>query len=157
MGRKKKVYTKPKKVKHVHKKRSKAALEYFQVDASGKVIELKQKTTQGQGWFMADHQDRHVCGATGHTMWKTGPDGKRLPIPVQKVIIKEVVAVAKKVVKKKKKRSACFLLQYFRCLGKRSHDFHPGFGLAVSSFVWAFCCLVNNIILCDDSPNKVCP
>jgi ribosomal protein S27AE len=101
--RKKKVYTKPKKVKHVHKKRSKAALEYFQVDASGKVIELKQKTTQGQGWFMADHQDRHVCGFTGHTMWKTGPDGKRLPIPVQKAVVKEVVAVVKKVVKKKKK------------------------------------------------------
>lgn len=101
--RKKKVYTKPKKVKHVHKKRSKAALEYFQVDASGKVIELKQKTTQGQGWFMADHQDRHVCGFTGHTMWKTGPDGKRLPIPVQKAASLEVVAVVKKVVKKKKK------------------------------------------------------
>merc|ERR1712127_533306 len=101
--RKKKVYTKPKKVKHVHKKRSKAALEYFQVDASGKVIELKQKTTQGQGWFMADHQDRHVCGATGHTMWKTGPDGKRLPPPVQKHVAKEVNAVVKKAAKKKKK------------------------------------------------------
>jgi ribosomal protein S27AE len=102
--RKKKVYTKPKKVKHVHKKRSKQALDYFQVDNAGKVIELKQKTTQGQGWFMADHQDRHVCGATGHTMWKTGPDGKRLPPPVQKHIVKEVGAVVKKASKKGKKK-----------------------------------------------------
>jgi ribosomal protein S27AE len=102
--RKKKIYTKPKKIGHKHKKRAKAALDYFQVDASGKVIELKQKTTQGQGWFMADHQDRHVCGATGHTMWKTGPDGKRLPIPKQKAVVKAEVVKAVKAVKKKGKK-----------------------------------------------------
>merc|ERR1712166_451565 len=103
--RKKKVYTKPKKIGHKHKKRPKAVLEYFQVDEAGKVRELKQKTTQGQGWFMADHQDRHVCGATGHTMWRTGTDGKRLPIPKQKArVVVEVVKAAAGGKKKKGKK-----------------------------------------------------
>jgi ubiquitin-small subunit ribosomal protein S27Ae len=39
--RKKKVYTKPKKIKHKHKKRPKALLEYFNVDPSGKISKLK--------------------------------------------------------------------------------------------------------------------
>ena len=39
--RKKKVYTKPKKIKHKHKKRSKALLEYFNVDNTGKISKLK--------------------------------------------------------------------------------------------------------------------
>ena len=39
--RKKKVYTKPKKIKHKHKKRVKPVLEYFSVEASGKVQRLK--------------------------------------------------------------------------------------------------------------------
>lgn len=39
--RKKKVYTKPKKIKHKHKKRSKALLEYFNVDNTGKIQKLK--------------------------------------------------------------------------------------------------------------------
>ena len=39
--RKKKVYTKPKKIKHKHRKRTKALLEYFNVDNTGKISKLK--------------------------------------------------------------------------------------------------------------------
>lgn len=39
--RKKKVYTKPKKIAHKHKKRPKALLEYFSVDNTGKISKLK--------------------------------------------------------------------------------------------------------------------
>jgi ubiquitin len=39
--RKKKVYTKPKKIGHKHKKRPKALLEYFNVDTTGKISKLK--------------------------------------------------------------------------------------------------------------------
>ena len=39
--RKKKIYTKPKKIKHKHRKRSKALLEYFDVDNTGKITKLK--------------------------------------------------------------------------------------------------------------------
>jgi small subunit ribosomal protein S27Ae len=39
--RKKKVYTKPKKIGHKHKKRPKALLTYFQVDSTGKVTKMK--------------------------------------------------------------------------------------------------------------------
>jgi small subunit ribosomal protein S27Ae len=39
--RKKKVYTKPKKIAHKHKKRPKAILEYFNVDNTGKITKLK--------------------------------------------------------------------------------------------------------------------
>ena len=44
--RKKKVYTKPKKVKHVHKKRSLTLLEYYNVEASGKIKKLKNECTK---------------------------------------------------------------------------------------------------------------
>ena len=76
--RKKKVYTKPKKIKHKHKKRPKAILEYFQVDdASGKIKRLKMESPYCKvGTYMADHQDRYVCGKTGHTIWRTTADGK---------------------------------------------------------------------------------
>ena len=39
--RKKKVYTKPKRIAHKHKKRPKAILEYFSVDNTGKITKLK--------------------------------------------------------------------------------------------------------------------
>jgi len=39
--RKKKIYTKPKKIAHKHKKRPKALLEYFNVDNTGKISKLK--------------------------------------------------------------------------------------------------------------------
>lgn len=39
--RKKKVYTKPKRIAHKHKKRPKALLEYFSVDNTGKITKIK--------------------------------------------------------------------------------------------------------------------
>jgi len=39
--RKKKIYTKPKRIAHKHKKRPKAILEYFNVDNTGKITKLK--------------------------------------------------------------------------------------------------------------------
>ena len=61
--RKKKVYTKPKKVKHVHKKRSLALLEYYNVEASGKIKKLKNECTKCEvATYMADHPDRFTCG-----------------------------------------------------------------------------------------------
>merc|ERR1711994_1102000 len=42
--RKKKVYTGPKKIKHKHKKRPKAVLEYYAVEDSGKIKRLKQES-----------------------------------------------------------------------------------------------------------------
>ena len=41
--RKKKVYTKPKRVAHKHKKRPKALLEYYSVESSGKIKKLKSE------------------------------------------------------------------------------------------------------------------
>ena len=82
--RKKKVYTGPKKIKHKHKKRPKAALEYYAVEDSGKIKRLKIESPNCEpGTYMADHPNRHVCGKTGHTFWKLTADGKRLPHPKQ--------------------------------------------------------------------------
>lgn len=39
--RKKKIYTKPKRIAHKHKKRPKALLEYFSVDNTGKITKIK--------------------------------------------------------------------------------------------------------------------
>ena len=52
---------------------------------------------------MADHPDRYTCGKTGTMFYKLTPDGKRLPIPKQKTVVKVVAAVVKAVAKKKKK------------------------------------------------------
>merc|ERR1712137_448328 len=94
--RKKKVYKTPKKIKHKHKKRSKAVLEYYQVDESGKIKRLKMESPHAPvGTYMADHPDRHVCGKTGFTLWRTGTDGKRLPIPKQNKPVAAVVEVVK--------------------------------------------------------------
>jgi ribosomal protein S27AE len=102
--RKKKVHTTPKKVKHVHKKRPKALLEYFAVDdASGKVNRLKQESPQAAGAYMADHPDRFVCGKTGTMFWKLTKDGKRLPVPKQNSAVKAAPAAAAKKVEAKKK------------------------------------------------------
>merc|ERR1711907_897715 len=75
---KKKKYETPKKIKHKHLKRPKAA-----------------------GAYMAEHPDRYTCGKTGTMFYKLTESGERLPIPKQKKIVKEVVV--KKVETKKKK------------------------------------------------------
>ena len=62
--RKKKTYTKPKKVKHVHKKVKLATLKLYKVDDAGKVTPQKECTSKtcGAGVFMAKNFDRHYCG-----------------------------------------------------------------------------------------------
>ena len=82
--RKKKVYTGPKKIKHKHKKRPKAVLEYYAVEDSGKIKRLKQESPYCEaGTYMADHPNRYVCGKTGHTFWKLTANGERMPHPKQ--------------------------------------------------------------------------
>ena len=68
--RKKKVYTKPKKVKHVHKKVKLAVLKFYKVDDNNKITRLRKECpapTCGAGVFMANHFDRWNCGRCGLT------------------------------------------------------------------------------------------
>ena len=78
--RKKKVYTKPKKLKHKRKKVKLAVLSYYQVDDNGKINRLRREcpaTSCGAGVFMARHVDRQYCGRCGLTfVWKN-EDGSR--------------------------------------------------------------------------------
>merc|ERR1711963_1237340 len=64
--KKKKTYTKPKKVKHTNKKVKLAVLKYYKVDPSTHKIErLKRECPSpecGAGIFMANHYDRQYCG-----------------------------------------------------------------------------------------------
>ena len=63
--RKKKVYTKPKKIKHKHRKVKLAVLKFYKVDDNGKIQRLKKECPSpscGGGTFMATHFDRHYCG-----------------------------------------------------------------------------------------------
>ena len=105
--RKKKVHTTPKKIKHTHKKRSKSVLEYFSVEANDKVKKLKQECPQcPPATYMAEHQDRFVCGACGRTFFRLTSDGKRLPIPKNNKPAKPTIiplAVKAPAAKKKKK------------------------------------------------------
>ena len=105
--RKKKIYTKPKKIGHKHKKRPKAILEYFNVDNTGKITKLKIECEKcPAGTYMADHPDRHTCGKCGNMFYKLTKDGKRLPIPKQNkpaVAAKAEAAPAKGGAKGKKK------------------------------------------------------
>ena len=103
--RKKKVHTTPKKIGHKHRKRPKAVLEYFSVEASGKVKKLKQECPVcPPATYMAEHSDRFVCGKCGKTFFRLTQDGKRLPHPKQNkavAVVVEKVVVAKKGGKKK--------------------------------------------------------
>ena len=61
--RKKKTYTKPKKIKHTHKKVQLRVLKFYKVDDSGKVQRLRKVCPAcGPGIFMATHFDRVYCG-----------------------------------------------------------------------------------------------
>ena len=67
--RKKKVFSKPKKIKHKKRKVKLASLKYYKVDGE-KVIRLRKECpseTCGAGIFMATHHDRHYCGRCGLT------------------------------------------------------------------------------------------
>ena len=102
--RKKKVYTKPKKIAHKHKKRPLALLEYYNVEASGKIKRLKTECNKCEvATYMADHPDRFTCGKCGHMLYRLTAKGERLPIPENKKPVAVVVekAAAKKGGKKK--------------------------------------------------------
>merc|ERR1711957_216668 len=84
--RKKKVYTKPKKIAHKHKK-------------------LKNECDKCEvATYMADHPDRYTCGKCGHMLYRLTAKGERLPIPAQnkQAAAAAPAAAAKMVVKKKK-------------------------------------------------------
>ena len=64
--RKKKTYTKPKKIKKVHKTFKLAALKFYSVSDDGKVKLLRKECPKcGAGVFMATHFDRYACGKCG--------------------------------------------------------------------------------------------
>ncbi len=66
--RKKKVYSKPKKIKRKCKTIPLQTLKYYRVDADGKVTRLrKYSPVAGVGCFMAQHSDRYYCGKSGTT------------------------------------------------------------------------------------------
>ena len=104
--RKKKVYTKPKKIKHKHVARPKACLNYFKVDGD-KITRLKMECEKcPASTYMAEHADRHHCGKCGFMLYKLDKNGNRLPPPVQKKVAKvvEKAAPAKAAAKGKKKK-----------------------------------------------------
>jgi len=68
--RKKKVYTKPKRIKHKKKKVKLSILKYYKVDENGKITRLRRECPNaecGAGVFMASHFDRQYCGRCGLT------------------------------------------------------------------------------------------
>jgi small subunit ribosomal protein S27Ae len=74
--RKKKVYTKPKKIPHKHKKVKLAVLKFYKVDGKDKVTRLrKESPVCGPGVFMATHFNRYHCGKSGVT-YLFDKDGK---------------------------------------------------------------------------------
>ncbi|CAD7928840.1 unnamed protein product [Amoebophrya sp. A120] len=61
--RKKKQYTKPKKVAHKHKKVKLGVLKFYKVDGSDKITRLRKDCPNcGPGVFMAMHHNRYYCG-----------------------------------------------------------------------------------------------
>ena len=65
--RKKKNYTKPKKIKHVQKKIKLKTMVYYCVK-NGKIEKLRKESPMAKGRFMAEHSDRLTCGKTGLTL-----------------------------------------------------------------------------------------
>ena len=66
--RKKKVFTKPKKVKRTSKTIPLQSLKYYRVEKDNKVTRLrKYSPVAGVGCFMARHHDRFYCGKSGTT------------------------------------------------------------------------------------------
>jgi small subunit ribosomal protein S27Ae len=68
--KKKKVYTKPKKIPHKKKKVKLHVLKFYKVDDDGKIGRLRRECPSpscGGGTFMASHFDRQYCGKCGLT------------------------------------------------------------------------------------------
>ena len=74
--RKKKTYTKPKKIKHKKKKVKLAVLKYYKVDDNGKITRLRKENPDIPGSFLADHHDRYYCGKSHRTWIKTATGEK---------------------------------------------------------------------------------
>ncbi|EME27515.1 40S ribosomal protein S27Ae [Galdieria sulphuraria] len=73
--KRKKSFTKPKKVKHKKKKVPLAVLKYYKVSDDGKVSRLRRSCpnpTCGPGVFMAAHRGRQYCGKCGLTYVSEG-------------------------------------------------------------------------------------
>mmetsp|Transcript_39348 Transcript_39348/g.78857 ORF Transcript_39348/g.78857 Transcript_39348/m.78857 type:complete len:147 (+) Transcript_39348:3045-3485(+) len=66
---KKKVYTKPKKKKHVHKKIKLRVLTYFYTELNH-IKKLRKISPEAPGCFMGEHLNRITCGKTGLTFVK---------------------------------------------------------------------------------------
>ena len=98
--KKKRVYTKPKKIPHRHENKPMRVLSYFEVDKNGKIEKLKQESPEQAGCYLADHKDRMHCGKTGYMFYKMTKDGKRIA-PVQN---KPKKAQPTEVTKKKPKK-----------------------------------------------------
>lgn len=83
--RKKKTYTKPKKLKHKQKKIKLRVLKFYKVEDSGKVQRLRKQCPKcGPGTFMANHFDRVYCGKCGTTFLFEPSQIKAKPKPVEK-------------------------------------------------------------------------
>eukprot|EP00161_Ancyromonas_sigmoides_P007344 TRINITY_DN186_c0_g1_i12.p2 TRINITY_DN186_c0_g1~~TRINITY_DN186_c0_g1_i12.p2 ORF type:complete len:169 (-),score=94.25 TRINITY_DN186_c0_g1_i12:42-548(-) len=77
--RKKKVYTKPKRIPHKHRKDKLAVLKFYKVDDANKVTRLRRECPSpscGAGVFMANHSDRQYCGKCSLTLVYQGDDAK---------------------------------------------------------------------------------
>jgi small subunit ribosomal protein S27Ae len=89
--RKKKIYTKPKKIAHKHVNRPKAFLTYINVSDAGKITKNRIECEKcPAGTYLADHEDRHHCGRCGLMFYKLTKDGKRLPPPKQRKRVKDL-------------------------------------------------------------------
>eukprot|EP01120_Amphizonella_sp_Union-15-10_P008733 TRINITY_DN318_c0_g1_i3.p1 TRINITY_DN318_c0_g1~~TRINITY_DN318_c0_g1_i3.p1 ORF type:complete len:157 (-),score=36.86 TRINITY_DN318_c0_g1_i3:83-553(-) len=77
--RKKKVYSKPKKIKHKRKKVKMSILKYYKVEG-GKILRLKRECPHescGAAIFMAEHFDRAYCGKCGLTYTADAVEGSK--------------------------------------------------------------------------------
>ena len=104
--RKKKVFTKPKKNKHKHRKNKLGILKCYKVEADGKVTRVLQQCPHelcGAGAFMAKHYNRHYCGKCSMTQMIKGMEGVPPPKPAPKAEAETTTAAAGKAAAKKKK------------------------------------------------------
>jgi len=103
--RKKKVYTKPKKIAHKKKKVKLSVLKFYKVDENGKITRLRRECPNqecGAGTFMASHFDRQYCGKCGLTYVFNKPgEGKTVEGATKKQVKKKEEEPVKKVEKPK--------------------------------------------------------
>eukprot|EP00933_Yihiella_yeosuensis_P058143 TRINITY_DN583_c1_g1_i1.p1 TRINITY_DN583_c1_g1~~TRINITY_DN583_c1_g1_i1.p1 ORF type:complete len:159 (-),score=36.08 TRINITY_DN583_c1_g1_i1:85-540(-) len=67
--KKKKVYTKPKKVKHKNKKIKLRVLNFYKIESDGTITRTRKECRScGAGYFMASHSDRYYCGHCHSTL-----------------------------------------------------------------------------------------